>query len=344
MLVDRPAARASWPVRALVWAAGVLGLGLGVLVVQQLLAEPAGADTPGLVDGVVGTAEQVVDPISAALAGDTTAVAGAAGIPRAAPAAVPAPPPVEAPAAPVVEAIEPAMTPVVDAVTPVAEAVTETVAPVVTPAVAPVAEALAPVVTPVVEAVAPVGMPAVEPIAPVLRTVVETVAPVVVPGLEIGTTVVDPIVGAIGSVVDPVLGAAPGPWTDRPDLGPSPAGRRATLPIRARAGPPPVPGPWWLIGGDGNTAGAVLGSTSGTAPGGGTPASGVPPGPPALTVPPAVPNAWGGSAFGGNAGPSVLVAILAGGLPGLGLARGGVVDDGAARLIGLVHAPGRLPG
>ncbi|HET6663472.1 MAG TPA: hypothetical protein VFG94_04410 [Acidimicrobiales bacterium] len=341
MLVDRPAARASWPVRALVWAAGVLGLGLGVLVVQQLLAEPAGADTPGLVDGVVGTAEQVVDPVSTALAGDTTAVAGT---PRAAPAAVPAPPPVEAPAAPVVEAIEPVMTPVVDAVTPAAEAVTETVAPVVTPAVAPVAEALAPVVTPVVEAVAPVGSHAVEPIAPVLRTVVETVTPVVVPALEVGVTVAAAIVGAIGSVVDPVLGAAPGPWTDRPDLGPSPDGHRATLPIRAGAGPPPVPGPWWLIGGDGNTAGAVLGSTSGAAPGGGTPASGAPPGPPASTVPPAVPNALGGSASGGNAGPSVLVAILAGGLSGLGLARGGVVDDGAARLIGLVHAPGRLPG
>ena len=43
MLVDRPTARALRPVRVLVLAAGILGLGLLVLVVQQLLAEPSGA-------------------------------------------------------------------------------------------------------------------------------------------------------------------------------------------------------------------------------------------------------------------------------------------------------------
>jgi hypothetical protein len=66
MLVDRPGAGASWTVRTLIWAAGVVGIGLIVLAVQQLLAEPAGAETPDLVDGAVGTVEQVVDPASAA--------------------------------------------------------------------------------------------------------------------------------------------------------------------------------------------------------------------------------------------------------------------------------------
>ncbi|MGH2474491.1 MAG: hypothetical protein ACRDIL_04440, partial [Candidatus Limnocylindrales bacterium] len=74
--MDRPTARALRPVRALVWAAGILGLGLIVLVVQQLLAEPAGADTPGVVEGLVDTVDAVdgvdgvagvADPVRAAL-------------------------------------------------------------------------------------------------------------------------------------------------------------------------------------------------------------------------------------------------------------------------------------
>jgi len=51
----------------------------------------------------------------------------------------------------------------------------------------------------------------------------------------------------------------------------------------------------------------------------------------------------GGSGSGGD-GPSVLLAILTGGLLGLGLARGGLVHDRAARLTSLAGGPGRLPG
>jgi len=69
--------------RALVCAAGVIGVGLGVLMVQRLLAEPAGADTPGPVDGVSGTVDQVVDPVTAALAGTAGAARTAqAALPR----------------------------------------------------------------------------------------------------------------------------------------------------------------------------------------------------------------------------------------------------------------------
>ena len=287
MLLDRPTARASLPVRALIWATGVLALALIVLAVQQLLADPAGADTPGLVGGVVRTVDQVVDPVSAAAPPiDAPAIESPAEAPVAeAPVA-------EAPAEPLVAVVEPLATvakpldstveaaaPVLDVAAPVVEAAAPVVAPLadaaspLTKAAVPIVDAVAPVTSPVVEAVTPVVTPVAEAVAPVVAPVVETVAPVVAP------------------VVDSVFGAGAGLPTDRSDLAPSP-------PADTR-----LP----------------------------------------LAVPSAVPGGLGGSVSGG-AGPSVLLAILAGGVPGLGLARGGVVHDRAARLSGLVRGPGRLPG
>ena len=79
------------------------------------------------------------------------------------------------------------------------------------------------------------------------------------------------------------------------------------------------------------------------AAGSGAPAGGLPPGPLTLAVPSAAPGGLGVSGSGGD-GPSVLVAIVAGGPLGLGLARGGVLHDRAARLTGLAGGPGCLPG
>ncbi len=365
MLVDRSAARAPWPVRALIWSAGVLGLGLIVLAVQQLLAEPAAADAPGLVDGVVGTVEQAVDPVSAALQGDTSATPGAPA------GALPAAPPDKAPAldspapeplAPVVGPLVPvaqSLVPAVDAAAPVVEAaapVVEVAAPVAAPladaasplaaAAAPIVDAVAPVTTPLVEAVAPAVAPVVGAVMPAVTPVVEVVAPVVRP-------VVEAVAPVVAAVIDPVVGGGTGPPTDRSDqatssLGdashraPSSAGR-PPAPIGTGAAPLAVSGPSRQLGSDGDVLVPVLRSTGGDAMGGGA-ARGVPPGPPALAVPSPVYGGLGGSVSGGGAGPSALVAVLAGGLPGLGLARGGVVHDRAARLIGLVHGPGRLPG
>jgi hypothetical protein len=413
MLVERSAARPSRSVRALVWTGGVFGLGLLVLAVQQLLAEPAGADTPGLVDGVVSTVEQVVDP--AALEGVTSGAAEA--LPAApdvepsaigspgeapaaeasavdspaldpldpvveplAPAASPLAPTVQAAApfveaaAPVLEVAAPVVTPLVEAAGPVAEAaapVVDAVAPVTTPivevvapvvgavapvvgavepvvgAVEPVVEVAAPVVAPVVGAVAPVVAPVVDAVVPAVTTVVQALPPV----MEGVVPVVAPLVGAIGSIVDSVAGAGTGPPTDRSDLATSSLGdarqavpasiQQPSLPSGTRAAPRPVFGALRLLGSDGGALVPMLGST-GDATGGGA-ARGVPPGPLALAVPSAVPGGLGGPASGG-AGPSVLLAVLAVGVPGLGLARGGVVHDRAARLIGLVHGPGCLPG
>ena len=319
MLVDRPTARPSRLVRALVLAAGVLGVGLIVLAVQQLSAEPAGADTPGLVDGVVGTVDQVVDEVlSDARPVEPTANESPAELPAADVAERPA-----EPLAPVVEPLAPVVAPLAEAASPVAEAaapVVEAVAPVTTSVV----EAAAPVVAPLVEAAAPVLTPLVEAAAPVLTPLVEAVTPVVapvvraLPGLvEALDPVVTPVVGALGPVVDSVIGGGAGPWM-------------APLPIDPRAAPLPVLRAWSAIG------------TGANAPGRDSAARGVPPGPLALPVPSAGPGGLGGSASGG--GSSVLLAILAGGVPGLSLARSGVVHDRAARLNGLVHGPGRLPG
>jgi hypothetical protein len=350
MLVDRPAVRASCVKRALLWAAGVLGLGLGAIVVMQLLAEPAGAETPRPVGGVVGAAERVVQTVATAPAGAAGPTTNAAAPVADAlePAAKPAGDAVAPATDPPVDAVEPAVPPVVEAPTPVVDGV----APAVAPVVPPVAEAVAPVATPVAEAadrvvgpvVAPDGQPVVDAGAAALTPIVETVTPAVAPVLEFGNALVDPLVGGAGSLAGPLLGGAPGPLPDRPDRVPSSPGDRPPSPIRARRGPLPVAGPWSLLGADGRAAISVLRSTIGASSGGVAPASGVPPGPPASAVPPGVPGALGGSAPGGNAGPWILLAVLAGGLAQPGLARGGVVRDDAARLTGLVHAPGRLPG
>jgi hypothetical protein len=326
MLVDRSAARPSRSVRALAWAGGALGLGLIVLAVQQLLAEPAGADTPGVVDGVVSTVEEVVDPASAALEGVTSAAAGAPAAP-------------EAPPAPALDPLDPVVEPLATAAEPLPPTV-QAAAPVVE-AVAPVAEAVAPVVTPVAEAVAPVVTPVAEAVGPAVATVVQTLPPVI-----------EGLVPVVAPVVGPVVGAGTGPPPDRSDLAtsslddalhPSPASTgRPSLPSGTRAAPLPASGALRLLGSEGSAPVPMLRSTGGDATGGGA-ASGVPPGPWALAVPSAMPGGLGGPASGG-AGPSVLLAILAGGVPGLGLARGGVVHDRAARLIGLVRGPGRLPG
>ena len=319
MLVDRPTARPSRLVRALVLAAGVLGVGLIVLAVQQLSAEPAGADTPGLVDGVVGTVDQVVDEVlSDARPVEPTANESPAELPAADVAERPA-----EPLAPVVKPLAPVVAPLAEAASPVAKAA------------APVVEAVAPVTTSVVEAAAPVVAPLVEAVTPVVAPVVRAL-----PGLvEALDPVVIPVVGALGPVVDSVIGGGAGPWMDRSDVAPLPgdargpdaaSAERAALPIDPRAGPLPVLRAWSAIG------------TGGNAPGRDSAAPGVPPGPLALPVPSAGPGGLGGSASGG--GSSVLLAILAGGVPGLSLARSGVVRDRAARLIGLVHGPGRLPG
>ncbi|HKA84513.1 MAG TPA: hypothetical protein VKD21_11650, partial [Acidimicrobiales bacterium] len=64
MLVDRPTAPAALRWRALIWAVGVLGIGIIVLATQQLLAEPAAADIPGVVDTTVGGAAATVDRVA----------------------------------------------------------------------------------------------------------------------------------------------------------------------------------------------------------------------------------------------------------------------------------------
>ncbi|HEY6697675.1 MAG TPA: hypothetical protein VIZ67_05585 [Acidimicrobiales bacterium] len=328
--MDRPTARPSRLVRALVLAAGVLGVGLIVLAVQQLSAEPAGADSPGLVDGVVGTVDQVVDEVlTDARPVEPTANESPAELPAADVAERPA-----EPLAPVFKPLAPVVAPLAGAASPVAEAA------------APVVEAVAPVTTSVVEAAAPVVAPLVEAAAPLVAPLVEAVTPVAapvvraLPGLvEALDPVVIPVVGALGPVVDSVIGGGAGPWMDRSDVAPLPgdargpdaaSAERAGLPIDPRAGPLPVLRAWSAIG------------TGGNAPGRDSAAPGVPPGPLALPVPSAGPGGLGASASGG--GSSVLLAILAGGVPGLSLARSGVVRDRAARLIGLVHGPGRLPG
>src|SRR5918996_698795 len=172
MLVDRPATRASWPWRVLRWATGVVGLGLGILAVQQLLlADPAGAESPdatGLTGGVVGAVEQVAAPVPGA-----EVVAGQ--------------PQSHQEPAPALEPLAEAVSPVVDAAAPLVEPVAEAVAPVVEPVV----RAATPVVEPVVEAVAPVVEPVVRAATPVVEPVVEAVAPVVEPVVRAATPVVE---------------------------------------------------------------------------------------------------------------------------------------------------------
>jgi hypothetical protein len=342
MLVDRPGPGASWPVRTLVWAAGVVGVGLLFLAIQQLLAEPAGADTPDLADGAVDTVEQVVDPASAALK-DTSAEAAAS--------AAPEPLPSEGTGEPVVDAaVEPAATqppdhalapeapagtpaslaPVTESLAPVGEplaSTVETAAPVLG-AAAPVVEAVTPVVASAVEAASPLPPPVAEALAPLASPVVEAVVPVV-------DQLLSPVVGAVaGPPTDPSRVALSSPaGVGRPDE--AVAGRPRT--IGARAAPPRA------LSGT-NASISALESIRGTATGEGGGAAGVPTGPLPPAAPPGIPSGMTGPASGGGAGSSVLLAILAGGVAWLCRARGGVLHDRAARLIGLVHGPGRLPG
>jgi hypothetical protein len=241
MLVDRPTARAMRPVRALVWAAGVLGLGLIVLVVQQVLAEPAGADTPGLVEGVVDAVDTVdgaSDPVRAALAAPAKLPVRAEAPEPEAPDLVPdASGPASGlvsaaaePVAPVVEALAPvgeplapavgATTPVVEALAPAAEPLApavEATAPIVdvagatagavidtvAPVLAPAVEATALVVAPVVEAAGPIVAPLTDAVTPAVGLVVEAVVPVVAPVVH----VLPPVVEVVDSAVAPVTGA-----------------------------------------------------------------------------------------------------------------------------------------
>ena len=356
MLVDRPGAGASWTVRTLVWAAGVVGVGLIVLAVQQLLAEPAGAETRDLVDGAVGTVDQVVDPASAAL-DDASADAAASAAPEPLPSGGTVEPAVDLAVEPAAtQPPEHALAPEAPAETPASLApVTESLAAVAEP-LASTVEAAGPVVdaaAPAVQAAAPVlegAAPVVEAVAPVVASVVEAAPPLPAPVAESLAPLVIPVVEAVVPVVDqvlwPVVGAVAGTPTDlsgvasssaagvgRPDE--ALAGRPRA--IGARAAPPPV------LSGT-NASIPALESIRGTATGEGEGAHGVPTGPLPLAAPPAVPGGMDGPASGGGTGSSVLLAILAGGVAWLGRARGGVVHDRAARLIGLVHGPGCLPG
>jgi hypothetical protein len=192
--------------------------------------------------------------------------------------------------------------------------------------VAAVVEATTPVVAAVVEAVEPVVAPVVQALPPLVEAV---------------GTVVTPVVGAVGPVVGSAFGAGPSPPTDRLDATrPSPASR--ALSTGAPLAPLPVPGLWRGAGANGDTPVPELGSSSVSTAGKSAAASAVPPAPLGLPALSAVPG-LGGSGSGG-AGSSSLAAILAGGVPGMGLARGGVVHDRAARLTSLVRGPGRLPG
>src|SRR5262245_25855613 len=139
MLVDRPTAPAALRWRALIWAVGVLGIGIIVLATQQLLAEPAAADIPGVVDTTVGGAAATVDRVA------ETAPVSVGRRPAQAPVLAPAADPhqVKPLGPPVVEAAAPG----VDAASPVLAPVVEAAAPLV----APVAEVATPVVAPVVE-------------------------------------------------------------------------------------------------------------------------------------------------------------------------------------------------
>jgi hypothetical protein len=356
MLVDRPTARASLRWRALIWAAGMVGLGILVLAVQQLRAEPAGADTPGLVDGaadgVVATVDQVAEPVPAldprpteAPGPDSPHLEAAAPVVEAAAPVVEAAAPVVEPLGPVVEAAEPvreAAAPVVEAAAPVVEPVSGT-APVVeaaAPVIARLAGATAPLVTPLAEAVAPVVEAAAPVVVPVVDAAVPVVDPVVQavpPVLEAITPEVAPVVGAAGPIVDSMPGMGPGPRGGHTELTPSSpadaphpdaAARRLPAPIAARSANAAVP---------------VLEPTRGATTGQGDTPSGVPPGPLPWAAPSGGPGGLGESRSGG-AGPSSLTAVLGGGVPGPGPAPGGVVHDRAARLTSLVHGPGRLPG
>jgi DNA polymerase-3 subunit gamma/tau len=209
-------------------------------------------------------------------------------------------------------------------------------APLVTPlaeAAGPVVEAAAPVVVPIVEAAAPVVVPVVEAVVPVVAPVVRAVPPV----LEAVTPVVAPVVGAAGPIVDSMAGMGPGPPAVHTELTPSwpadarhpdAAARHMPAPIAARGANAPVP---------------VVGATLGTTTGEGDTPSGVPPGPLPWAAPSGGPGGLGESRSGG-AGPSSLMAVLGGGVPGPGPAPGGVVHDRAARLTSLARGPGRLPG
>jgi hypothetical protein len=362
MLVDRPTARALRPVRALVWAAGILGLGLIVLVVQQVLAEPAAADTPGLVEGVVDTVDGVAEPVQAALEPIERPATAEAPTP-AAPDRVPdaSGPVLDSrslePTAPVVDALAPVaepLAPAVEATAPVVEALAPVAEP-LTPAVeatAPIGEAAGPVATSVIDTVTPVVAPAVGAAAPVVASVVETAAPVLAPVAEAATPTVGLVVEAVVPVVESVAGPGPGPPTPGAEPARSSPGavRRADrassahpAPPAGNRAPPLVPSPWRTTGADGDVPIPALGSVGETDAGRDAAAGGVPPGPLALAVSSAAPGGLGGSGSGGD-GASVLLAILASGLLGLGLARGGVVHDRAARLAGLAGGPGRLPG
>src|SRR5918996_570488 len=162
MLVDRPATRASWPWRVLRWATGVVGLGLGILAVQQLLlADPAGAESPdatGLTGGVVGAVEQVAAPVPGAEV--------VAGQPQSHQEPAPAPEPLAAAVAPLAPVAEP-LAPTLEAAAPILEPVVQAVSPAVN-AAAPVVEAAAPALEPLAEAVSPV----VDAAAPLVEAVV----------------------------------------------------------------------------------------------------------------------------------------------------------------------------
>src|SRR5262245_15201495 len=123
MLVDRPTAPAALRWRALIWAVGVLGIGIIVLATQQLLAEPAAADIPGVVDTTVGGAAATVDRVA-----ETAPVLAPAADPH---QVKPLGPPVVEAAAPGVDAAGPVLAPVAPVGAPVADAATSVVAPVV---------------------------------------------------------------------------------------------------------------------------------------------------------------------------------------------------------------------
>jgi hypothetical protein len=320
MLAEPSPVRAGWA-RALWRLLAAIGAGLALLVVHQLFAEPAGAapadPPPALVpragaapvDGVLDQAAPALEPVATALA--------------------PAAPALD-PVAPVAEPVMAAVEPVVASVAPVVEPAVASVTPVVEPVVAAVEPAVASV-TPVVGRVAP----AVQPVANGIGAIAEPV------GQAVGA-VTEPLASGLGQTVNGVLA---------PVLPSSPAASPDLVPPAIRDLRPDPSGP-----GDRAATGALVGPlTFGVQPGaastvaqldaagGPTSRPGPTPAPPAGPVGVA-PSPVPAGASGGGGGSSGLVAVLASGLAGWHLARGGVLSDVEMRPPGRVHAPLSLPG
>ena len=319
--------------RCALWA---LGAGLAVVAADTLLAEPAGATE-------VQEQESEQDA-PAGLVGATSS-----------PLATPAPTlPVPHALLPAVAPLAPALGPVVDAATPLTPLV-EAANPVLRPVAETVVDTVAPVVAPVVGALGPVAESVADVTAPILGVVggvVGGLGPTPSEAPPEADAPVDAAPGVTPSGPDSDAGGTAGAHASGPGTGGSgPSGTAPVTPFQAAApapqfgaavlGTPAVP--------DDSVPAITAATFGGTgAPGGDARRAGLPGSGP-FGVPPSAPAIAGaGASFSSSsasgAGPTASSAVLAAGVLGLHLARGGLLRDRELAVTCLALSPLRLPG